>query len=40
MSETISPPSAAPGAAVVSPVPKVTEAPEPGGGEQDDAKAL
>jgi len=31
MSETISPPSAAPGAAVVSPRPNVTEAAEPGG---------
>ena len=31
MSETISPPSADPGAAVVSPRPNVTEVPEPGG---------
>jgi hypothetical protein len=40
MSETISPPSAEPGAAVVSPWPNVTEAPDPGGGELDDAKAV
>jgi hypothetical protein len=38
MSETMSPPSAEPGAAVGSPWPNVTEAPEPGG-ELDDAKA-
>ena len=31
MSETVSPPSAEPGKAVVSPWPNVTEAPEPGG---------
>jgi hypothetical protein len=31
MPATISPPSAEPGAAVVSPVPNVTEAAEPGG---------
>jgi len=40
MPATISPPSAEPGAAVVSPVPNVTEAAEPGGGELDDAKAV
>ena len=40
MSETISPPSAEPGAAVVSPWPNVTGAPEPGGSELDDAKAV
>ena len=39
MPATISPPSAEPGAAVVSPVPNVTEAAEPGG-ELDDAKAV
>jgi hypothetical protein len=40
MPETISPPSAEPGAAVVSPWPNVTEAPDPGGGELNDAKAV
>ncbi len=39
MSETVSPPSAEPGAAVVRPRPNVTEAPEPGGVNLDVAKA-
>ena len=40
MSETIRAATAEPGAAAVSPVPKFTEHPEPGGGELDYANAL
>src|SRR5260370_33068054 len=40
MSETISAPTAEPGAAPVIPLPNVTEHPEPGGRELDDANVL
>ena len=40
MSETISAPTAEPGAAAVIPLPKVTEHPEPRGRELDDANVV